>query len=188
MGIFEAGLWCAHTLSSQNLGLRAPRPRPEFCSVAEPTNIPPLVHSEPETGQLRQSSAASRTARLARWRLFPFFQVSAGTEAGNWPLEAPLAELCEFMKRKEKNMEQQLQKIPTGLQCVTSSDLFQRRVSIFLEENAPRQGHTPRGRGKHRGFGIRRSQIQTQALPLCALELSTRLLGASVSASAEWEC
>lgn len=52
--IFETGLWCAHTLSSQNAWpLSAPHPLPEFCSRAtETTNIPQLVHSELETGQL----------------------------------------------------------------------------------------------------------------------------------------
>lgn len=49
-----------------------------------------------------------------------------GTEAENWSLEAPLAELSEFMKRKEK-------KIPIGQQCVSSADLFQSRVTVLME-------------------------------------------------------
>lgn len=75
-----------------------------LCSAAtETTSIPPLVHSELETGRLpaelchfqnhpaRLVALGPRSSRLA-----------VGTEAENWSLEAPLAELSEFMKRKKK--------------------------------------------------------------------------------------
>lgn len=121
MDIFEAGLRCAHTLSSQNAWpLRAPHPLPGFCSVAtETTNIPPFVHSELETGQLRRISVASKIIQQACWRWFMFFQVSVGTEVENWPLETPLAELTEFRKRKERKRKKETQdncskKFPSG--------------------------------------------------------------------------
>lgn len=56
-----------------------------------------------------------------------------GTEAENWSLEAPLAELSEFMKRKKKPGRTAPKKIPIGQQCVTSADLFQSRVTVFME-------------------------------------------------------
>lgn len=56
-----------------------------------------------------------------------------GTEAENWSLEAPLAELSEFMKRKKTPGRTAPKKIPIGQQCVTSADLFQSRVTVFME-------------------------------------------------------
>lgn len=137
MDIFEAGLQCAHTLSSQKAWPpSAPQPLSEFCIVAaETTPLSPLTHSKRETGQLRRVSAASKTAQRAAWHQFPLFQVSAGTEAENWPLEAPLAELSEFMKTKQNKTRETTapKKSPLGCSCAIASDLFQGKVTIFVE-------------------------------------------------------
>ena len=130
-----------HTLSSQDARPpSAPHPVPESCRNNE---YPPLAHSEREAGHVRQVSAASKMTRQARWHWFPFFQVSAGAEAENWPLEAPLAELCEFMKRKKGRGKKHLRnncskKIPTGLQLCCFVRPFPKDGNRLYRINCPR--------------------------------------------------